>query len=425
MVAQNEIGAPLLLARLDRVGWEPIAGSESGEFPFFSPDGRSIAFFTSRENHLKKVTIDGGRAVVLAEGLMRNWGGSWSDDGFIVFNSESGGGGLVRVPDGGGEIEQLTVPDRAAAEDSHRWPQVLPGGDQVLFTIWSVGGDGPQVALYDLRTRSVRRLVVGLYGRYLPSGQIAFFDGRQGMVAPFDAGKGELTGPARPIEGFQAGGPWGHRAVAFADDGLMVRAVAALRRPVWIDRSGHREEIESMPPGDYQTPSLSRSGDRLAIAVAGDGQSSDIWIHDLGSGRRSRLTLEGENTSPVWVDDDRAIVFWSERGGVRRLYRRPVDGSRDAEPLIEQPHGRPVTTTPDGRFLVTNHTFDIWLVPLDGGGEPSRCCAPSSSRATPRSRPTAGGSPTSRTRRARSRSTSVRSTDRRVGWWCRAATPTT
>ncbi|HEX2466244.1 MAG TPA: hypothetical protein VHR17_16600, partial [Thermoanaerobaculia bacterium] len=84
----------------------------------------------------------------------------------------------------------------------------------------------------------------------------------------------------------------------------------------------------------------------------------------------SRLTLEGENTSPEWVDQDRAIVFWSERGGVRRLYRRPVDGSRDAEPLIEQPHGRPVTTTPDGRFLVTNHTFDIWLVPLDGGGEP-------------------------------------------------------
>ncbi|HEX2465517.1 MAG TPA: protein kinase, partial [Thermoanaerobaculia bacterium] len=371
VVAQNEIGAPLLRARLDRVGWEPVAGSESGEFPFFSPDGRSIAFFTSRENHLKKVAIDGGRTVVLAEGLVRNWGGSWSDDGFIVFNSESGGGGLVRVPDGGGPIERLTVPDRAAAEESHRWPQVLPGGDQVLFTIWSVGGNAPQIALYDLRSRSVRRLVAGLYGRFLPSGNLVFFDGRQGMVAPFDVGKGELAGPARPIEGFQAGGSWGHRAVAFADDGLMVRAVAALRRPVWIDRSGRREELESMPPADYHTPSLSHAGDRLAIAAADDGQSSDIWIHDLGSGRRSRLTLEGENASPVWVDDDRAIVFWSERGGVRRLYRRPVDGSSEAEPLLEQPHGRPVTTTPDGRFLATNNAFDIWLVPLDGTGEPT------------------------------------------------------
>jgi serine/threonine-protein kinase len=370
VVAQNQSRVPLLVARLDRPGWEPLAGSESGEFPFFSPDGASVAFFTSQGNDLKKAPIEGGRVVVLAEGLVRNWGGSWSADGFLVFNSESAGGGLVRVPESGGPVEVLTRPDRDAGEDSHRWPQVLPGGERVLFTIWRLGGAGPEIALYDVDARSVRPLVAGLYGRWLPSGHLIFFDGHQGMVAPFDASSGELTGPARPLEGFQASGPWGHRAVAFTDDGLMVRAVAALRRPVWVDRSGRREELESLPPADYQTPSLSRSGDRLAIATAGDGESSDIWIHDLASGRRSRLTLEGENSSPVWIDEDRAIVFWSERGGVRRLYRRPVDGSREAEPLIDEPHGRPVTTTVDGRFVVTNHDFDAWLVPIDGSGGP-------------------------------------------------------
>ena len=89
-------------------------------------------------------------------------------------------------------------------------------------------------------------------------------------------------------------------AVAFTDDGLMARAVASLRRPVWIDRDGHRQELESMPPADYQTPSLSRAGDRLAVAMTEEGGSSNIWIYDLATDRRSRLTLEGENTSPVW-----------------------------------------------------------------------------------------------------------------------------
>jgi Tol biopolymer transport system component len=157
----------------------------------------------------------------------------------------------------------------------------------------------------------------------------------------------------------------------------MVRAASALRRPVWIDRAGERQEIESMAPANYQTPSLSRDGDRLAIAVAGEGASSDIWIYDLAEGRRSRLTLEGENTSPVWVDGDRAVVFWSERAGVRRLYKRPVDGSREAEPITAGAHGRPVTATPDGRFVATNHNFDIWLVPVDGEGEPHALLATS------------------------------------------------
>ena len=369
-VAQNETSAPLLLQRLDRPGWEPIAGTEGGEFPFFSPDGRSIGFFTSRENHLKKVPVDGGRAVVLAEGLVRNWGGSWSDDGWVVFHSQTGGDGLSRIREGGGAVEVLTRPDREAGEESHRWPQVLPGGRLILFTIWSGSGEGSHVALYDTADGSVRRLVPGLYGRRLRGGRLAFFAGSQCMLAPFDDRSGRLLGPASPVEGLHVTGPWGHRAVAWTEDGLMVRAEPSIGRPVWVDRSGRRQEIELMPPGVYQTPALSRGGDRIAVAVAEEGKSSDIWIYDLVGGRRSRLTLDGENASPLWVDDDRAIVFWSERAGVRTLYKRPVDGGREAEPLLDTAHGRPITLTPDGRWIATNHASDIWLVPVDGAGEP-------------------------------------------------------
>ena len=203
--------------------------------------------------------------------------------------------------------------------------------------------------------------------------------------------------------------------MAFTDDGLMVRAVASLRRPVWVDRDGHRQELESMPPADYQTPSLSRAGDRLAVAMTEEGGSSNIWIYDLATDRRSRLTLEGENTSPVWVDDDRAIVFWSERGGLRRLYRRPVDGGSEAEPLLAQPYGRPVTTTPDGRFLATNQAFDIWLVPLAGGGEPTPLLRTEFVEGNPAFSPDGRWFAYVRTSQDRSRSTCARSTARRAG----------
>jgi Tol biopolymer transport system component len=125
-----------------------------------------------------------------------------------------------------------------------------------------------------------------------------------------------------------------------------------------------------LEPGDYMSPSLSSRGDRLAIAFAEEGGSHDIWTVDLAAGRGSRLTTDGENSSPLWVDDDRAIVFWSERNGVRTLYRRAADGSGEDEPVLAGPHGRPYSTTPDGRWITTNHRSDIWLVPTHPELEP-------------------------------------------------------
>ena len=103
--------------------------------------------------------------------------------------------------------------------------------------------------------------------------------------------------------------------------------------------------------------------------MAEEGENSNIWIHDLGD--RPSLATHARRREHV-AGVGRTTIGRSCSGpsaaALRRLYRRPVDGGREAEPLIAQPYGRPVTTTPDGRLLATNQAFDIWLVPLDGGG---------------------------------------------------------
>ena len=92
-------------------------------------------------------TSGGGQVVTLADGLKRNWGGSWGPDGRIVFHSQSGGEGLSRVSALGGPTEVLTKPDAAAGENSHRWPQVLPDGDGIVFTVWKGSADASQIGV--------------------------------------------------------------------------------------------------------------------------------------------------------------------------------------------------------------------------------------------------------------------------------------
>ncbi len=110
-----------------------MATGSSREWPhnaFFSPDSEWLGFFTVAE--LKKVPVTGGSPITLAETEMPR-GGSWSEDGRIVFAPESTGG-LSIVPAAGGEVVPLTTVTDEAGFESHRYPQWLPGDTAVLFT---------------------------------------------------------------------------------------------------------------------------------------------------------------------------------------------------------------------------------------------------------------------------------------------------
>jgi serine/threonine-protein kinase len=366
-IASADPGRPLWFRRLEQTTVETLPGTEQGEFPFFSPDGEWLAFFTGYENALKKMpTSGGGQVVTLVDGLRRNWGGSWGRDGRIVFHSQSGGDGLSRVGAQGGPTEVLTKPDTAAGENSHRWPQVLPNGKGIVFTIWKGSADASRVAWLDLASGERRDLLAGTFGRYLPTGHLVYFAESRMMAAPFDAERGLITGTAVPVQSVESAGPWGYRTVASTPDGLQVQALRPPSRLLWVTRDGKESEIP-LPRGSYRTPMVSPDGTRIALALAEGGRNADIWTFDLDGGRPTRITTRGENMSPVWTPGGESLLFWSERDGIRTVYRKRSDGTGDEERLVEGEQGRPVAVTPDGAWLTTNHRDDIWMVPINGG----------------------------------------------------------
>jgi serine/threonine-protein kinase len=233
----------LYLQRLDRLTATPLPGTEGAHGPFFSPDAQWIAFFA--DGQLKRVAVGGGATVVLAS-APTDRGGSWSDDGTILFTPNMMSGvGLSHVSASQGRAEVLTRPDPAAGEATHRWPQTLPGGKAVLFTAApAVGGYEDASIMVKQLPEGPRKVVVrgGYYGRYLPSGHVVYMHEGTLFAIPFDLARLEVAGSAVPvIEGLMASAYSAGAQFASSDQGTFVYLRGRdtpMRSIQWLDRSG-------------------------------------------------------------------------------------------------------------------------------------------------------------------------------------------
>jgi len=372
-VLEQNAGRQLYTHALDR--WEPtvlVPGGQEAYQPFFSPDGQWVGFVTRTE--LKKVPIRGGSPITLCA-VDRSRGASWSPDGSIVV-SPTPRGGLFRVPAAGGEPEPLTLLDEGQKEASHRWPQVLPGGEAVLFTAASDDGNFDQASLdlFVLKTKERRRLHKGgSYGRYVPSGHVVYVRNGTLFAFPFDLASLEATGsPAPVLEGVSSNSGEGGAQYDFSDDGTLVYeagdAQSSGTTVVWVDSKGAATPLWDAAQ-DYAQPAFSPDGKRLAIQIRKEGDT-DIWTYDLARGVPMRLSFEkGFDAFPLWSPDGETIYYSSDRYGVRGFYRRPADGSGEAEEILkrEKP-GRMTSISPDGKVVAFVEADDIWLHHLEGGG---------------------------------------------------------
>ena len=239
----------------------------------------------------------------------------------------------------------LTRPDRAQGEADHLWPEILPGGRAVLFTITSQTGglEAAQVAVRDLRTGTQKVLLRGgSHGHYVASGLGSPKREREGghlvyvaagtlRAIPFDPTRLETHGTAVPVLSRLVTKDTGTGDFAVATDGTLVYvdapgglAAANARTLVWVDRSG-KEEPVAAPPRAYLHPRLSPDGTRVALSSL--DEENDLWIWDLRRATLTRLTLDpGQDWFPVWTPDGRRIVFSSNRGGAGSISggRRPT-----------------------------------------------------------------------------------------------------
>jgi serine/threonine-protein kinase len=368
-------GTQLFVRALDAL--EPVAiASDQVREPFVSPDGLWVGFI---RNGIHKVAITGGPSFRVASTDGNALGATWGPDDTIIFSTGNTATGLQRVSAAGGTAEVLTRPDRAQGEADHVWPEILPGGHVVLFTITSQTGqlDMAQVAVRDLRTGTQKVLVRGgSHGHYVTSGHLVYVAAGTLHAIRFDPNRLETQGTAVPVLPQLAVTGDGAVDFAVAADGTLIYVNAPgsfeanKRTLVWVDRTG-KEEPVGTPPRAYEHPRLSPEGTRVAIYSA--DQERDIWIWDLGRATLTRLTLDpGSDQFPLWTPDGRRIIFSSQRGiGQPNLWSQTADGTGVAERLTTNSHAQFLNgITPDGTAVLYNETTptgrDLLQVELGG-----------------------------------------------------------
>jgi eukaryotic-like serine/threonine-protein kinase len=365
-------GSQLFVRALDALEPVAIATGRSLRGPFVSPDGQWVGFLDAVVT-LKKVAITGGPPITLATLDEGARGATWTPDNTIIFATYNPATGLQRVSADGGTPEVLTRPDHAHGEADHLWPEILPGGGAVLFTITSQTGglETAQVAVRDLRSGTQKVLLRGgSHGHYVASGHLVYVAAGTLRAIPFDPTRLKTHGSAVPVLSRLVTKDTGTGDFAVATDGTLLYldapgglAAANARTLVWVDRSGNEEPVAA-PPRGYQHPRLSPDGTRVALSSL--DEESDLWIWDLRRATLTRLTLDPAlDWFPTWTLDGRRIVFSSNRGGQSSLWWQAADGTGAAERLTTSSHVQFVTgITPDGTAVLFSEAASTMSVHL-------------------------------------------------------------
>ncbi len=373
----------LYLRAVDQWEATPIPGSQGAGNPIFSPDGEWIAFFG--DGKLKKLSVRGGNAFPICDAsTAASRGASWSTDGWIYF-TPTFTGGIFRVPEAGGKLEEVTTMDTNKGERTHRWPEVLPGGKALLYTIGSIRSPDyyfdAQIVVKSLATGQVRVLVDGgTNPRYVSTGHLVYATATGLLAAPFDIQRLEITGPPVTIaENVHVQVDTGAVHYAVSRDGTFayVRGEPpdAERSLAWVDRTG-KVELLNLPKRTYFEPALSPDGKRLAVSIRGP-RNYDIWVVDLERGTLARLTFgPGPALSPMWTPDGSRIIYASETDRQTGLFWKPSDGSGQEERISTSlVFPVPESISRDGKLLIyrENDPFqqgNIMVLPLEGERKP-------------------------------------------------------
>ena len=375
--ANREDGSGVYLRPLDSLTSKLLPGTDQGSNPFFSPDGHWLGF--DANSTLKKMSLDGGAPQAICDTPFFA-GASWAPDDTIIFVPVFPSG-LWRIPASGGKPQRLTYPDHQQGEIAHIWPEVLPGGKWVLFTIVKgTSFDESLIAVLSLETGERRVLLQGGFdARYVPGGYVVYDRGGNLMATRFDLKRLTVRGPGVPvIEGVLGDATQGTASFAVAGAGSLVYVPGTMQPPsrtlAWVDRQGHVQPVTEVKRA-YSTPRISPEGQRIALFI--EETIFNLWVYEVRRRTLTRLTFGADDHSAAWSPDGRQIAFESSRTGSHQLYLRRSDGTGDAEQVTSGPYEHYLSDwSPDGRYLVYTEFHpetgaDLWVVNVTGD-HPSR-----------------------------------------------------
>jgi Tol biopolymer transport system component len=371
----NEDGVEQIWMRpLDSLEGRLVPRTENPQFPFWSADGRTLAFFA--DGRLKKVDLSGTPPQTIVPAPI-GYGGTWNAAGTIVFAPDALGP-IYRVPAAGGERTQVTTLDGGAGDVAHRHPFFLPDGDHFLYTSVNRKSESSTIHIASLSTGTSKRLFASAQKAEFASGHILFVRDAALMAQPFDTDRLALAGESfLVVEDIGLNTENSVAGFSVSATGLLAVRTGAgsLRRVMaWFDRSGKPIGVVG-GTADYVNPALSPDGSRVAVGrpeAMFTGGAGDIWIYEVDRGTASRFTFDpGDDSAPVWSPDGRSIVFSSNRDDGVNLYRKDVGGTSPERLLLETDQPKYAEDwSADGRWLLYRQRdpktgWDLWLAPLD------------------------------------------------------------
>jgi len=365
----------LFLRNINAPGILVLPGTEGAFYPFFSPDGQSIAFFAAGK--LKAMALSGGAPAVICDATNLQSSGAWGTDGNIYFSTGAAPGLMVRVPADGGTPEKVGtgVTDAIASIQ----PIVLPGAEAILEGVWDGKSfDSWRIDAVRLGTGERRTVLRNAYSpRFVSPGILLFVRESSLLAVPFDPKQLETRGnPVSVLEGVLSAMVYGTAQYDVSNDGDLVfvgsESSALQNHLVWRERDGKAQEI-ALPPNFYQAPRISPDGREVAVTVR--SPDPHIWIYNIARGTLRRVSFApGEDEVPAWSPDGKRVAYASNSR--HQLSWVSADGSTGEEQIVPvNSHIHIGSWSHDGKLMVyesfgktTNR--EIWVLPLEGERKP-------------------------------------------------------
>jgi serine/threonine protein kinase/Tol biopolymer transport system component len=344
---------------LDALGARRLERTEEAHWPFWSPDGRWIAF-EAGDNELKRVPASGGPPETLCTcpSILK---GAWSTAGVIVFGNAQG---VMKVAADGGPVTPLTVVDPSRGEVVHVGPSFLSDGHHFLYA--KVGGMTKSFVGSIDASPADQSLTPVLDGfvQYA-SGRLLFLRGGTLMAQPFDNYRNQVSGDAAQI------GPFAHlQPPVSGNDVLAYGGALPPTQLTWFSRDGKPVGTAGLAGQGASNPRISPDGSTVAFNRY-DAGPGDIWLDEPKRGA-SQFTFGMDSEGPIWSPDGKRLAFTHLVGGGTQFDRKASDGIGTVERFYASGVGTSLEDwSSDNRFILFSvldpkTKRDIWVLPGSG-----------------------------------------------------------
>jgi Tol biopolymer transport system component len=368
----------LFVRAFSDVSAHALPGTVGAITPFWSPDGRSLAFFSA--GRLMRVEVSGGEPQFLATARSPR-GGAWGADNTIVF-APGPSSGLLRVSGAGGDAAPVTKL-KSPGEASHRLPVFLPDGRHVLYAVQGLPeATGVYVGTLD---GSASKLVLGggaSSPAFMPPDRLLFWRAGSVFAQTLDVKQLVVSGePVRIVDDVAAFSVSPAGVLAYRQGGAN-----NLPQLTWFDRAGAPLDTVGAPDVGPSSVELSPDGKRLATFRLVEAGVTNIWLMDMVRGVPTRFTFDRDpDTYPLWSPDGSRIVFTRTRSGQTTALFEKLSTSAEPEHLLLEASlpgvFAPSDWSRDGRYLLyraggvdgsnnTNGRPDLWVLPMFGDRKP-------------------------------------------------------